>query len=316
MTVDSVRVRNFQSLRSVDIDLGRLTVIVGPSSSGKSAVIRALRALVSNVRGSDYVSRGEKAAGISARLGTAQISLLRGEGVGKYQVVDLESSQEKTYTKLASGVPEQVTEALNIKPVKDDHSINFAGQFDPPFLLTESGAQVARVLGELTNVSTILEAAREGNRRRNAAQTTLRTRQADLAQLQTRAQEFRTVAIQLARCSEAESMMGQVERLSSQLGRLKTLVVELRVAEDVLTRAVVPTVPSVDAVTQAQERLLQCYTQLSTISVSGNSVKVSSDQMTEAETQSRQWHAALHQMLIDAGTCPTCGQSTSEVSGG
>lgn len=41
----SIRVQGFQSLYDVSLDLGGFTVIVGPSSSGKSAFIRSVKAV-------------------------------------------------------------------------------------------------------------------------------------------------------------------------------------------------------------------------------------------------------------------------------
>jgi len=42
VTVDRVRARNFRSLRSIDEDLGPLTVLVGENNSGKTNFMQAL----------------------------------------------------------------------------------------------------------------------------------------------------------------------------------------------------------------------------------------------------------------------------------
>ena len=46
--LERLEVKDYQSLADIDIPLGRFTVIVGPSGNGKSALIRALRALWEN----------------------------------------------------------------------------------------------------------------------------------------------------------------------------------------------------------------------------------------------------------------------------
>jgi exonuclease SbcC len=75
----SLEVVNFQSLKDVRLQLGKLTVIVGPSSSGKSALVRALRVLVQNGRGSGYVRHGSSSAavGVQREDGVA-VSIQRG----------------------------------------------------------------------------------------------------------------------------------------------------------------------------------------------------------------------------------------------
>ena len=40
--IKSASFRNFKSLRPVDIDLERLTVIVGPNASGKTSILEGL----------------------------------------------------------------------------------------------------------------------------------------------------------------------------------------------------------------------------------------------------------------------------------
>ena len=43
--LQKVHIKNFLSLRDVDIPLKRLTVLVGPNACGKSNIIKALRLL-------------------------------------------------------------------------------------------------------------------------------------------------------------------------------------------------------------------------------------------------------------------------------
>ncbi|RLE87840.1 MAG: hypothetical protein DRN04_17750 [Thermoprotei archaeon] len=48
--ITKLRVRNFLSLRKVSLELGKLNVFVGPNSSGKSNVVRALQLLTNHVQ--------------------------------------------------------------------------------------------------------------------------------------------------------------------------------------------------------------------------------------------------------------------------
>src|SRR5438067_10316841 len=43
--ISEVRFRNFKGLRSVDVELGRLTVLVGPNASGKTSVLQGIEYL-------------------------------------------------------------------------------------------------------------------------------------------------------------------------------------------------------------------------------------------------------------------------------
>src|SRR5262245_66282506 len=44
LTVSKLRVRNFRCLRTVDLDLGHRTVLVGENNSGKTSLLHALHA--------------------------------------------------------------------------------------------------------------------------------------------------------------------------------------------------------------------------------------------------------------------------------
>src|SRR6187402_3232806 len=164
--LQSIRCKNFQSLHDVDLELGKFTVIVGESSSGKSAFIRALKAVSSNQLNSDYITRGTKHSYVAVKTESATVTIERDQGgISVYKVAKT-GSQESRYSKLNRQVPAEVTEILGITPsTLDEGSINFAGQFDPPYLLKDTGGSVAKTLGELTNVSTIFAAVKEANRR-------------------------------------------------------------------------------------------------------------------------------------------------------
>lgn len=310
--MDHVSIRNFQSLRQVDLDLGKLTVIVGSSSSGKSALVRALRALTSNVRGSDYVSVGQRSAAISVRLGDTGVSLQRGEGVGKYEIrTENERGDElaEVFTKLAGGVPELVTKALNIPP---DSTLNFAGQFDPPYLLTDSGAAVARTLGELTNVSTILEAVREANRRRLAASSALKLRRADLAVLKEKAQRYAGLPRKLQLCGEAEKALVEVAETQARLDHLRSLLADQIVARDVLARSPVHTLPTYQPVATAHDRLSLLTALRTRQTAARHAWEQAATTVAQAEQVETAWHRRLHEVLVAAGVCPTCGSVITE----
>lgn len=294
-------IRNFQSLRKVDIEFGPLTVIVGSSSSGKSGAIRALRALVSNVRGSSYVTRGAKTASVSVDLGDTAVALERGDGVGRY-VIKPEFYEAKEYTKLNGSVPEAVTDVLRINP-----DLCFSQQFDSPYLLTESGSVVARALGELTNVSTIFAAAREGNRLRLSTQSTLKLRTADLDVLRVKAQEFSSLGINMELCTQAEESLARADALSVKVSRLRDLISRQVLAEQVLSKVVVPDVPLSIELVRAYDRLRACRSLVDAVFQAERARVAAEEQVAARELQLTTLHDMLHDLLTTAGVCPTCG---------
>lgn len=307
MSLTRVECRNFQSLKHVDLDLGVFTVIVGPSSSGKSALIRAFKALASNVRGSGVITRGQKDMAITARTETHTVTLERSERSGLYRIADPDGTH-RLYTKLAGDVPEQVTAVLRIDPVTDGQSVNFASQFDKPYLLDESGATVARVLGELTNVTTIFEAVRSANRIRTQAASTLKTRKNDLEQVTTRLADFQGLSDRLKALDEAEQLNARFLELSARHARLDAAVRTLRAAEATIERAAVPEVPDAAPLNAALNRCLDLQGKLRGLVAK----KKQLDQFTKGAqhlwVQADMAQDELTATLKAAGICPTCNQ--------
>lgn len=309
MPITRLEVRNWQSLRHVDLELGDFTVIVGPSSSGKSALIRAFKALASNVRGSDVITRGEKRTAITASLDHRKVTLERTEASGSYQISDQQGS-ELTFTKLNGGVPDAVTKALGIDPVTTaGASVNFAGQFDRPYLLDDSGATVARVLGELTKVNTIFEAVRTANKVRLNAASTLKTRKSDLQSLRDKIKNYQDLPQKISILDEAEQHAANAAALTNTIERLERATRVLQLAETAATKASqLPTVPSPDAMNNALTRFLDFRAKIRGLAAKTATADTADKNLAAVDNNLAHLEAELHSLMRDAGTCPTCGQ--------
>lgn len=355
--IEQFSVRNYQSLHHVDLSLGPLTVIVGPSSSGKSALTRALKTLAFNTRGNAFISSWATRTSLSAVIAHGstrfQISLVRSKKSADdaYTITPSADSQDhETYTKLAGTVPPEVSSALGIFP--DSAALHFASQFDKPYLLDESPATIAQALASLTNVSTVFEAARQANRTRLATNSTLKTRKADLAQVTTQAEALRPVAAQRRALDAAQSAyegaldteqriarlraaarllsdstarllaartildrpqvdLGDVEALFARITSFKRRVDRLNSATSALDLIHVPSSPpSTDHLMEMGARLTSYRGTLLRLKDAGLALKARATALDSANKNLDAATSAHLAALQEAGTCPTCGQST------
>jgi energy-coupling factor transporter ATP-binding protein EcfA2 len=304
MSVDKVEVRNFQSLKDVSLELGRLTVVVGPSNSGKSAMFRSLRGLVSNLRGSRYVTRGAKASVISVTTSEHKVTLERGDGVGSYRITNLESGKEETHTKLGGAVPDSVSAVLGIDP-----ELSFVQQFSRPYLLDESGGESARVLGRLTNVDILFAASREASRRRTAHAAELKTREADLGRATERLAEFADLPAQMDILSSVEESLDKAEMTQKQISYLQEIVNGVEIASEVLRQAQSLVVEVVD-LSQVMKlwgefsSLLELMQEVNVVSL----VKQEKELLVlQRKLTADQAHAKLHELTEQIGVCSECG---------
>lgn len=298
---------NWQSLRDVDLVLGRFTVIVGASSSGKTALIRAMRAAANNPRRKGNITRGAKQAEITIVTDQHEIVYVRTENTALYRL----SGFDEPFSDLAGAVPHQVTAALGIPPAAAGQSLHIAGQFDAPYLLTESGASVARTLGELTNVNVIFEAVKEANRRRSALSGTLKVRERDLEAAREQIRAFANLPAQIKAVDAAESAAQGAQELSERMRRLHQGTDTLQVAETVLTRTVVPEIPDDGALFTLEHRRSRFLGIMQALRTANGAAATATAGADQAGADVAALEAELHQVLAAAGQCPTCGQTVA-----
>ena len=305
----SVEIESFQSLRKLSLKLGRFTVVTGATGSGKSAVLRAVRLLAFNARGVTYITRGEPSCRVQAgfaehdkRDGWA-VAVQRCQARGKdaYLLAGLGDAPPQKFTKLGGEVPPQVAELLELS------ELNFAAQFDRPFLLDSSGGEIARTLGRLTNVTLLFDAAREANRRRLEVMGDLKRAESNLASLTEAAQKFRGMKARQAAVSEAEAAMERANQLTMRAGRLEVLTGKLEAAQAALEAAVPPEVPDGSRLEELAGRLARARQLCVTFRNGQVDAENARDAATDAVKAGELAHARLHEVLTEAGQCPTCG---------
>jgi len=295
--ISKVSIRNFQSLQSLDIELGSFTVIVGNSSSGKSAFVRALKAAHHNVRGSSFITAGKKASSVSLQSEDWKITLEKSETQSSYKL--FKSGVEREYTKLAGEVPEDIKLLLRA----DD--LNFAGERDAPYLLEDSGQTVARVLGELTNVSTLLEAARESNRRRTSNNSLLKVRMDDFKNIQAKISSYALLNKSNAALTVAEQLIVGCQQLSEDIDLLAAWVLQLEQLRSLSSQELFY-IPEYSTLEEAYLNFAQYSALLKSLSDIYAQLVIVQRELTETNELILNLNAEYDRTLKEAGSCPVC----------
>lgn len=304
-------IKNFQSLKDVDIELGKFSVIVGESSHGKSAILRAINAIASNELDADNITQGQKYATITAKTENGTVTIERKQGGSSaYQVAQI-GSQESSFTKLNRQVPSEVTQILGILPnTKEVTSINFAGQHDSPYLLKDSASNVARVLGDLTKVSTIFEAVKEASRRSKAANTLVNLRKKDLDKILANISDYAKVTVEAKGITALELELSTAQELEAQSSKLASLVTNLEASQKVLeSYEDLPDIPELASVLELYTRVNTFINLIKQVAESSKQVKYFDASIDRAESDILLAEGKLHDCLVDAGSCPLCHQT-------
>jgi energy-coupling factor transporter ATP-binding protein EcfA2 len=211
-------VRNFQSLEDISLEVRGLTVIVGPTNSGKSALVRALSSALFNRSGSHFLRKGEKETTVEVQgLPTT------GEPVdvtwvkGKKPTVFTVNGDE--FRKVGKGTPEPLTSGGYRDVELRDATLRpqVSGQHDGLFLGHATGSTLVDALAAASRLdiySRAIELCTEDLRKAalDAKGTAVRAVEAEslLAGLQPRAEAW----LQAARELQAQAEALQTRRAS------------------------------------------------------------------------------------------------------
>lgn len=127
---------NFQSLAEFDLDISGLTVIVGPSNKGKSAVFRALKGLFRNALPAEYIRTSTAGLELTASVDGKTVTASRRTGKSTTYVIGT-----KEFKKLNQAVPSELR-AFGMNEVEvGDFTIDpiFSRQNGKQFLLDPEG---------------------------------------------------------------------------------------------------------------------------------------------------------------------------------
>lgn len=157
---------NFQSHERTIIEPaggGQLTVFTGPTDSGKSSILRALRCVLYNAP--MYFRVGCTSASIEITFDNGTIvTRSRSAATNRYTVAE-PGKEVQVYEGFNRDVPLEVQQAMGVRPLEIagvTFEVNLARQHDPAFLVSGVSAPArAKVLGQLAGVEPIDMAIRD-----------------------------------------------------------------------------------------------------------------------------------------------------------
>jgi len=232
-------IENFQSHVKTTIEPappGQLTVITGPSDSGKTAVLRALRWLYVNEPDGDSFIRvgatfarvtaeyesGDEGGGHSGGNGGVVVRHRTAGGTNRYIV-----NGEKLEGFGRGGVPLEVKEITGVRPVKIgdlEFNLNIAEQLSGPFLGSSVSAPArAKVLGKLAGTEEIDYANRLlGTDLHRRGQDEKRL-ESELKGLEEKVKEYDWLPGAKAKIEALEQLAGRIKEAQERMGKLTVL---------------------------------------------------------------------------------------------
>ena len=161
--ITSIQLQNFQSHSNTTVNVapsGQLTILTGPSDSGKTAILRGLRWLLYNEpQGADFIRVGCEFARVTVGFSDGSQVIRERRKSGRNQYITIQDKNRQVYEGFGTNVPLEVQLITGVRPVTIgdmELNLNLSEQLDGPFLgkQVSAGAR-AKVLGKLAGTEEI-----------------------------------------------------------------------------------------------------------------------------------------------------------------
>jgi DNA repair protein SbcC/Rad50 len=143
--IERLQIRDFQRHDRLRVKFDeRTTTIIGPSDTGKSSIMRAIRWLAFNrPLGDSFVRNGQDSCSVKLWVDDRKLERRKDKRSNQYLI------DGKELSAVGTDVPEQVRQLLNLTPD------NFQGQHEPPFWFSLTAGEVAKRLNSIVDLEVI-----------------------------------------------------------------------------------------------------------------------------------------------------------------
>lgn len=214
--IKSLRLINFQSHKDTKIDFDEgLTVILGQTDQGKSAIIRALKwVLYNEPRGTDFIMAGCKLCRVSLEMDDGSVIIREREGQRNRYIL-IQNGKEEVFEGFGNTIPLEIARAHGIPKIRIDKdaasAVNLAEQLEPPFLISESGGNRAKALGRLVGIHIIDAAQRTVLKDITNAKQDFESIQKDIENLNSQLESYKDIDELQIRISSLQNILKKLK---------------------------------------------------------------------------------------------------------
>lgn len=153
--ITKVILHNFKSHHHSEIPMSNFTAIIGPTNSGKSAIIAGINlALYNEPSGDKYITHGETECYVEVHFDDGKVirRSREREGESKYELKESGSPEILALSNFGVGPVDEVVKFHGMPKVNifgNEESLNIRRQMEAPFFLGESPQKKAKMIGKM-----------------------------------------------------------------------------------------------------------------------------------------------------------------------
>lgn len=207
--INQIEIQNFKSHKKTILELSpRVNVIVGPTDSGKSAIIQALRWLITN-----------RPSGDSFRSSWGGMGTICGVVLDEGQnITRIKSSAENMYRldsvdfrAIKTDIPEEIVQVLNL------NEVNLQTQFESHFLLSKSAGEVAAHFNKVAHLDKIDEGMKTIQSWLSTEKKSLEAAERELSEFEEELKQFDILPEIEEKVEDLESLDKKQKKISNQI---------------------------------------------------------------------------------------------------
>lgn len=220
-----VEITNYESITHTKIQIDGFTTLIGRNYLGKSSVLRAINATLTNKEGTDFISWGQNFCEVHLKFPDLDILWHKEEGNNFYKI------NGKDYPKAGKGEPPDEILNAGFKPITVGDkkiNLNYAIQFFPLFLVDKRDSKSADILTSVYGLDRIYKAIDLCNKEQRANKDLLRFREKDLQNVNKdleRFNKFPDLSSQIPDIKKRRKELGEQE---SEISRIRGWVASIK----------------------------------------------------------------------------------------
>lgn len=223
--IKRLQIWNFLSHKKTEIDFSPgVNIIVGPTDSGKSAIIKALKWTIQNRPLGDSVKsywiKGGEATATKIHFEEGSILRTRGDKENSYTIN--EEGRLITFNAIKGDVPEEVQKLINLEDV------NLQTQFAPHFLLTQSSGEVAQYFNKVAHLDKIDTASQNIRKWTKDIQQNIQYQEETLRTLEENLEQYKDLEEIERRVTEIEETEHKIDLVAKEFIALDEICEELK----------------------------------------------------------------------------------------
>lgn len=233
MVIKKIRIINFQAHRKLDLDLIEFVAITGISSSGKTAIMRALEWLLYGAWDSTYPNDTNLETSVIVQLSNGTIIGRFRKGDKNRAVIRLPGEKAVPYEDFGAVIP-GIYDIINVREIQAGTrsvNLNFSRQEDPVFMVSDTwtGPAKAAWLGRLYGAHIITAMLRMMASDKREHEATRKRLDAEAAALVLSLDAYGDTAAQHAAITEARSNVEQLASLEAVTAEISNILDKKRI---------------------------------------------------------------------------------------